>query len=95
MPENEVRKYIVRLSAEERQALEAVIHKGAHPASLTARAAKHQPGRRRGRAASFFCVRAGTKGDELLEQKENFALESPFAFAAAASWGMVGAVHDG
>ena len=38
MPLNEVRKYVVRLSAEERQVLEAVIHKGRHPASLTLKA---------------------------------------------------------
>ena len=34
MPENGVKKYIVRLSADEREALEAVISKGKHPASL-------------------------------------------------------------
>lgn len=38
MTENEVRKYIVRLSTEERQTLEAMIHKGTHPASLTLKA---------------------------------------------------------
>jgi Homeodomain-like domain len=29
----EIRKYVVRLSAEERQTLEAIVHKGTHPAS--------------------------------------------------------------
>jgi transposase len=38
MPEHDVRKYVVRLNAEERQALETVIHKGTHPASLTLKA---------------------------------------------------------
>jgi len=38
MSVNEVRKYVVRLSAEERQTLEVVIHKGSHPASLTLKA---------------------------------------------------------
>ena len=38
MSGNEVGKYVVRLSAEERRTLEAVIHKGTHPASLTLKA---------------------------------------------------------
>ena len=38
MSENEVSKYVVRLSAEERQALEAVIHRGTHPASQVLKA---------------------------------------------------------
>jgi hypothetical protein len=29
----EIRKYVVRLNAEERQTLEAIVHKGTHPAS--------------------------------------------------------------
>jgi hypothetical protein len=33
MPEPEVKKYIVRLSADERERLEALIHKGKHPAA--------------------------------------------------------------
>jgi transposase len=33
MSEIEIRKYVVRLGAEERQKLEAIIHKGSHPAS--------------------------------------------------------------
>ena len=33
MPEIEFKKYVVRLSAEEREALNALIHKGKHPAS--------------------------------------------------------------
>jgi transposase len=38
MSENAVKKYIVRLSAEERQTLEALLHKGSHPASLVLKA---------------------------------------------------------
>ena len=38
MSMNEVRKYVIILSAEERQTLKAVIHKGSHPASLTLKA---------------------------------------------------------
>ena len=38
MSDTTVRKYVVRLSAEERQTLEAVIHKGTHAASLTLKA---------------------------------------------------------
>jgi transposase len=38
MQENGVKKYIVRLSAEEREALEAFIRKGNHPASLVLKA---------------------------------------------------------
>ena len=38
MSDTAVRKYVVRLSAEERQTLEAVIHKGTHAASLTLKA---------------------------------------------------------
>ena len=34
----EIRKYVVRLSAEERQRLEAIIHKGAHPAGQVLKA---------------------------------------------------------
>ena len=33
MSEIEIRKYVVRLGAEERQKLDAIIHKGSHPAS--------------------------------------------------------------
>ena len=33
MPEIEVKKFVVRLSAEERQMLEAIIHKGTHPSA--------------------------------------------------------------
>jgi Homeodomain-like domain len=38
MPESEVKKYIVRLSADERERLEAVIHKGKHPAARVLKA---------------------------------------------------------
>jgi hypothetical protein len=38
MSEIEIRKYVVRLSAEERQKLEAIIHKGSHPASQVLKA---------------------------------------------------------
>ena len=38
MPEIEVRKYVVRLSAEERQTLEAIIHKGTHPSAQVLKA---------------------------------------------------------
>jgi hypothetical protein len=33
MPEIGIRKYVVRLSVEERQTLEAIIHKGTHPSA--------------------------------------------------------------
>ena len=33
MPETEIKRYVVRLSAEERDTLNALIHKGKHPAS--------------------------------------------------------------
>jgi type IV pilus biogenesis protein CpaD/CtpE len=33
MPEIGIRKYVVRLSAEERQTLEAIVHKGRHPSA--------------------------------------------------------------
>ena len=38
MSEIEIRKYVVRLGAEERQKLEAIIHKGSHPASQVLKA---------------------------------------------------------
>ena len=38
MPEPEVKKYIVRLSADERERLEALIHKGKHPAARVLKA---------------------------------------------------------
>jgi hypothetical protein len=38
MPELEVKKYIVRLSADERERLEALIHKGKHPAARVLKA---------------------------------------------------------
>jgi hypothetical protein len=38
MPESEVKKYIVRLSADERERLEALIHKGKHPAARVLKA---------------------------------------------------------
>jgi hypothetical protein len=38
MPEIEVRKYVVRLSAEERRTLEAIIHKGTHPSAQVLKA---------------------------------------------------------
>jgi hypothetical protein len=38
MPELEVKKYIVRLSTDERERLEAVIHKGKHPAARVLKA---------------------------------------------------------
>ena len=38
MSDNAVRKYVVRLSAEERKTLEAVVHKGTHAASLALKA---------------------------------------------------------
>jgi homeodomain-containing protein len=38
MPEPEIKKYIVRLSADERERLEALIHKGKHPAARVLKA---------------------------------------------------------
>ena len=38
MPENGIKKYVVRLSAQERQTLQAIVHKGTHPASLVMKA---------------------------------------------------------
>ena len=38
MPENGIRKYVVQLSAQERQTLQAIVHKGTHPASLVMKA---------------------------------------------------------
>jgi hypothetical protein len=38
MPEIEARKYVVRLSADERQTLEGIIRKGTHPSALVLKA---------------------------------------------------------
>jgi hypothetical protein len=50
MSEAAVKKYVVRLSAEERQTLAALISKGKHPAALVLKARKRfrRPGSRRG-----------------------------------------------